>query len=600
VVYSINGGTSSFSQTQGGWASMATKGYSLEFGGGMINNQVGLGGVLRHPVGNSVYSVGDTVQTFYLPTDLFANGRSVFMTGIGQDMTTKDGKQDYHWYAGGVSSFFQSQFFTGAQPEQLAGIASFNATAGKSNNLKVTEQLLMSSHSTLLMGMQWNSPKNNSRWITTLSFSGGLASMRQPYGAVSAILKRRTFDLRAEYVTYKKTIPLLDLPVLQYGEPLKENVAAEYRPYRFLEFRASRRNLLSFPSAMVSAGQSGNINTTDMATTTLQFVKTSLSGTYYDSRYMGQKSRGESFAAGRSITRYAQLGANYSVSHNSVTSAQKLATVYVTERITPQWNLTETYVHTNFNSYMAVGGSYFSNRFSAAVHYNTTYVPTNIQRPYQPNYSFDGTLKITSRLGIGASKSIDQYGKGYYGVTASFRSYHSDWAGNSAPIHIGDFAVRGQVMTSDGEPVTGLAVQIDKAVVYTDMDGAFELREHKKRAHRIQIDSSLSATMQNYEVVSGPKSVESVDDAAPGITIVVKPIYGRNAEQLYEEHRQNQSRMPSRSPQPSASPTPTATAPSTAAPATAPAASSSPAPSSTVTPTASAPSSPSSTPTAMY
>jgi len=540
VVYSLNGGTSTFSQSQGGWATLMSRGYDMEFGGGTMLGRYGFGGLLRHPVRNTTYSVGDTMRTVYLPTDLFMGGRTVFMTGLGVDSRLRGGRTDLHFYGGGVSDFMQNEFFTGARPQQIAAMMMFNGKTGESRNWKYTTQLLLSKHTTLLQGMQWSYHGNNSRKNVTLAVSGGLADMHNRYGAGSADMRWKNFNLRAEYVAYgKRNTPLLNLHVLQYGEPVKENAYINYRPFRFLMLQGSRRNLLVFPSEGVSSGQTGDINTTDMVGATLVLLKMSISGTYVDSHYKAMSSHGESFGIGRSITRYAMLGGSISRSYSRSYPTQRVATAYLSERIMRQLNLRQTYVRTNTQSYMSFGGDYYNDRFSAGVYYNTTYVPTNIERPFQPNYSFTASGRLTHRINVSASKSIDPYGKGYYMVSAGYSSYSTEWAGNQPTIHVGDFVVRGQVITSNDEPVPGIAVQIDKAMVYTDMNGNFELREKEKRRHHIEVILSLSATDMVYEVVSAPSTAVSVEGDDPGITIVVRSTNKfRGAAELYKEHQQ--------------------------------------------------------------
>jgi hypothetical protein len=232
------------------------------------------------------------------------------------------------------------------------------------------------------------------------------------------------------------------------------------------------------------------------------------------------------------------VGGSYGVSSSTTGIRQNLGTVYVMERITPQWNLRQTYVHTSYSSFMTYGGEYFSNRFSAGVYYNTTYIPTNLSRPYQPNYSFNGTLRLTNRISLNGSKSIDPYGKGYYIASATLSSYSTGWAGNHAAIHIGEYVVRGQVMTTDNKPVEGIAILIDKALVSTDIDGYFELREHNRKSHRLTVDLRQSATQMNYEVISAPSRIESSAEGGPVITIVVKPTAGRGGAQVFIEHEQ--------------------------------------------------------------
>ncbi|MCL2659743.1 MAG: hypothetical protein FWD64_04405 [Acidobacteriaceae bacterium] len=540
----------------------------MEFGGGTLIGKFTAGGIVRHPVGSTVYSLGDSLLNFRLPTDLFMGGRSVYMTGFGIDTQLRDERTDLHFYGGGISNFSQSQFFTGAVPQQMAAMLTFHGITGENRNWKYTTHLLLANRSTFVEGVQWKYHGNNSRNYATLSAVGGLGEMRHPYGALSADLRRRTLNVRGEYVWYgKQNTPLLNLPTLQYGEPVKENIYANYRPFRFLMLMGSRRNLLVFPSMTVNPEQTGYINTTNMGGITFLLLKANLSISYFDSRYKGMKSYGESASVGRQVTRYVSMGGSYSIDHSSTGSKQEIGTAYVLERITPQLHLRQTYVHTGFNSYMTYGGDYFNNRFSAGVYYNTTYIPTNIGRPYQPNYSFSGSARITRRISVNASKSIDPYGKGYYMASANYSSYSTDWAGAPPPIRIDDFSVRGHVVTPDSRPVAGLAILIDKALLITDMSGYFELREHKQRTHNISIDNSQSGTMSNYEIISAPSHVESVYGDDPGITIVVKRTNARGASQLFIEHQQvtGQAQNSRPSPAPAATPSTSSRVPTPAA-----------------------------------
>ncbi|MCL2660063.1 MAG: hypothetical protein FWD64_06040 [Acidobacteriaceae bacterium] len=538
IVYTVDGGASTFSQTNGAWIAMQAKNFSLALGGGTIFNRFNFGGIARRTVRNTILSLGDSDQTIYMPTDIFMGGRSIFITGLGVDSARSDARTDLHLYVGGVSDNLQSQFFIGAQPKQAVGLFTFHGVTGEKKNWRYTTYLLASRQSTLLQSMEWSFKRNNSLNNVTLAASGGLAAMHYRYGAVSARARWHGLNFRAEYVSYPRiATPLLNVPDMQYGEAIKENVQFNYYPFRFLKIHGSRQNMLVFPNRYVNAGQLGNINTTDVGGITFFLLKTSLSGTYYDSQYMGYKSHGESVSIGRSVTRYMSMGANYSISHSAQFPTQRLGTVFLTERIRPQLNLKQTYVHTGQSSFMTFGGSYFTNRFSAGVNYNTTYVPTSIARPFQPNYSFNGSVKIIRRLSAGFSKSIDPYGTGYYMWSVGYSSYTSDFAGDRPAVNLGDFAVRGHVTTSDNQPVPGIAIMIDKEVVYSDLSGNFEVWEKKRRRHQFTVVPSLSTNVASYQVVSAPSTVESVQGNDSGITIVVKEISPQHgAAELYKEH----------------------------------------------------------------
>jgi len=79
---------------------------------------------------------------------------------------------------------------------------------------------------------------------------------------------------------------------------------------------------------------------------------------------------------------------------------------------------------------------------------------------------------------------------------------------------------------------------IDKALVTTDRNGYFELRENHKRNHRITVDIGQSTTQLNYEIISAPSHIESREDSSPGVTVVVKPTNTRGATQMFNEHQQ--------------------------------------------------------------
>ncbi|MCL2659552.1 MAG: carboxypeptidase-like regulatory domain-containing protein [Acidobacteriaceae bacterium] len=518
-VYEISGGDSTIFQSQGATFSMRARKYGVTLGAGRVFGEYGGGGEFQYfKNSRTTYSLGDTNMTFVLPTDIFMGGRMIYMTGAGAETT----KENLHATVfGGMSSdYFVSPLFTGAQPNKPAVAAILEETAGKHQQLRLTQMALFSSHTSLMEGAEWNPDPG-----VSLGISGGLSNlMHNPYGAVSARIKRYKLDFRGQYVWYKGNTGLLNVATYQYPEPVRENVEAHYRVSRYLSLTGGRSNYLNFPSTGVAAGQTGSIGTSSHAGVILQVMKFGLSANAYQTAYLQRKNFGESFSVSRVINKWVNAGATYSQSTSHGYAMQRTETYFVTERIGPQFYVTQTLTNTNGRRMMNFGGQYFSNRFGADVQYVQTYIPTNTAHPFQSGYAVTGWANVY-RFRFAYTQNIDPYGKQTYTVQGSWLSYGQpqDIFGPGS-IHVGDFAVRGQVVDENGTPVEGMALLIDKKPVYTDADGKFEIRENKRSRHSITVTPAMATTINAYDVRTAPSSIESVSGDNPGVTIVVRKL----------------------------------------------------------------------------
>jgi hypothetical protein len=93
----------------------------------------------------------------------------------------------------------------------------------------------------------------------------------------------------------------------------------------------------------------------------------------------------------------------------------------------------------------------------------------------------------------------------------------------SAPL--GANLVSGNVVDTEGRPVSGAALKIDQVLVYTNDDGHFELRERKQHTHQLKVMTDEFIAQFAYRVVSAPDTIRSTSASNdPGAVVVVERI----------------------------------------------------------------------------
>ena len=520
-VYAIGGGASTLYNTQGGSVSYAQGAYTMDFGAGLMDGQFGAGGAIeRHfPWGAAI--LGNSTMSFHLPTDLFAGGRSVYMTGVGLNVISED--RQAQLFVGAASNYFLSPLFDGAVPQKGAAIGVLHGKL--SDHWSFTDNVLLTSKATWMEGFEWAPSRQ-----TALAASAGLAEIgansANRYGAVSARLNRRVFDLRAEYVAYGKTTQLYDISTIQNSEPIKDNFDFTFHPSYKHNFALSlgRQNIVVFPDQTVIGNEQGNISTVNTLSAGYTLAKTNLAAAFFDSKYLGREGTGESFSVARNITQLIAVQGSYSTSHSHGYGTQKVYSAGIAENITPQWSFQETVNDMDGHVEATGGGSYYNNRFSIRVQDSLNYIATNTQKPFQSSYLFSGSVNFLSKLKASFSTNIDAFGHRYYTVGGNYLSYGQQMFGGPPARDVGDYLVHGHVIGTDQKPVEGIALLIDKKLLFTDSDGYFEVRESKRRTHTFNVSIEQSTNVFLYEVVSGPQTVVSTadGDSDSGITIVLK------------------------------------------------------------------------------
>jgi hypothetical protein len=102
-----------------------------------------------------------------------------------------------------------------------------------------------------------------------------------------------------------------------------------------------------------------------------------------------------------------------------------------------------------------------------------------------------------------------------------------DAHGSAQHYSIGSSMLHGRVVDSNGQPVEGAALLIDKMAIFTDSEGRFFLREPRPHTHTLQVLTDKFLNGGSYEVKSAPSSVKATKSGSDAeILIIVRRVPG--------------------------------------------------------------------------
>jgi hypothetical protein len=207
----------------------------------------------------------------------------------------------------------------------------------------------------------------------------------------------------------------------------------------------------------------------------------------------------------------------------------------VLETLTPRWNVSEVFNRSQGQNSISFGGGFLSNLATVSADYQTYYVPEHTSQPFEQALIVDVQLHLFAGLTLHGATFVAPTGGLSYTADAEdvfsrqggFHPGNGD--GDVAAGALGSMLLRGQVLDSDGHPIAGAAIMIDRLVVYTNDDGIFYIREHKAHTHQLRVLTTQFLCGGVYRVVSAPATTRSsYAGNTPETVIVVQKINGAN------------------------------------------------------------------------
>ncbi|HTV16638.1 MAG TPA: hypothetical protein VME68_18095 [Acidobacteriaceae bacterium] len=513
-VFEVNGGTSSLYDAQGATITARGPSFDASLGAGVVDGKLVGGANLTRKIGNATYVAGSDYIHFNLPTDIFDS--SAYLVALGAGVTTKMAGTDVFAFAGATSSDFNSPFVDGVRAESPSGILFLRRRIA--SQLQVSSNMVFSGQVTAIQSVQWQ-PADK----THLAVSAGVGA-NQPYAAGSFDFLRSWIDLKAAYIDAGSQFQRVAVNAPLFSEPDRENAVVTVHPTKFLSVSGGRQNFLS-PVSNSNATVRAAVNS---VAGNVLIKGTSLSGSLYHSSYLGNWNNATAYTAGRSFFSRVQSTASYLESRPNDAAKSRAFLANFTETLTPRLDVTELVTRSQGQTSVSFGGGFLSNVASISAEYQTYYVPERNNAPFEQALILDLQLHVIHGLALHGSTFVAPDGSLRYTADEQMVMVRQGFqsAGNGEPTlaqgAIGSSVIRGTVVDSDGHPVAGAAIMIDKLLVYTSDDGSFFVREHKPRTHVLKVMPAQFLDGASWQVITAPGEIRSsVDGGDPQTRIVV-------------------------------------------------------------------------------
>ncbi len=550
----VNGGASSLYQTQGGSILLHGSAYQSEVGAGLVSGRLVGGGRFAYRDKNNLYSAGVEEVRFDLPTDLFNSDHRLL--GVGMDMKSVHPGTALELFAGGTSQRFDTPLFTGVRVDQPA--AALILQHSFSPSVLSTTHLLLGNPSTALQAVQWT-PR---RWLR-LAATGGFGGTSH-YEAVSADLKRPLVDLKAAYIDAPPAFHRLGSNPGISPEPIHENLLLTVRSSArnpIFTFTGGRQNFLTpastagKPNGTVPASLISTSNQISASTSLRTFA---LTGTVITSAYNGDSNLAfvlsasaapnqrlrvqtsyfqsrllrESFTARTQTPVQTQVQTQVQAStHTRALQTQTgvpatdIVVTSLEETLTHRYGLNQTVTFSNGQTSIGYGGSIFSNLISLSADYETFYIPTRPEDPFQQTLVLDLQINLFGRLTLHGGTFVSPAGKLLYTANAHAIQSRSPAAGPAGEHNrFGLYIVQGRVVDSKGDPLPGAAIAVGANLLYTDSLGEFFFRDKRPQSYTLRVLGDQFLDGHTYGVVSQPVIVPSIKAEDQHLLIVVKRV----------------------------------------------------------------------------
>jgi hypothetical protein len=516
-VFQVNGGSSSLYDAQGGTLTAQGPSFDASIGAGAIDGKLVGGAKLTKVRGQSTYVLGSDYVHFQLPTDIF--DASHYLIAMGAGVTTRARNTDIFAFAGATSSDFDSPLFEGVRAEDPAGILFLKRQVAP--GLQASSKMVFSRQTTAIESLEWE-PREKLR----VAASGGVGA-NQPYGAASLDFLRPWIDIKAAYIEAGNNFHRVAVETPLLSEPDRENIEVTVRPSKYVSISGGRNNYLS---PLDNHSQTNVRSSVNQVSGSVQIQGAALSASLFDSQYLGNSNTATAYTATRSFYSRTRVAASYLESRPSNGSRTRTFLTNVTETLTPRLDVSEFVTRSAGQTSVSFGGGWLSNLISINSSYQTYYVPQRNSSPFEQALIVDVNLHVFRGLSLHGASFVAPDGSLKYtadsqAVMARQGSFPAGDNGYSlAQSRLGKNVIRGTVVDSNGRPVAGAAVMIDKVLLYTNDDGTFFVRERKPHVHALKVMTDQFLGAGAYSVVSAPASVRSsaAGDASPIQVVVAK------------------------------------------------------------------------------
>ena len=491
-VFELQGGGSSLYQGYGGALNVWGEGFEGNVGLGYLDG-LRFSVFLKQLIGRDTLRIGNDAIPVRFATDVFGSSQSILAQGVGLRRGTK--RSFISAFVGASASATPAPFVNALRMDKAIGV--IQAERALSPAVRLTTHALFSSRQTVLQGIRWESSSGLEAGAT-----GGIGGS-EPYGAVSAAMKREKLDVRASYVSMGERFRRTGVPSPAQSESDRENVLITVRPGEGFAFGVGRQHFRQ-DSTLPGLPDRATLN---QIFGSARLLGTNLGAGIFDSRTTGAQSVSSYMTASRDVSRWLQTDLYLLRIWSPAPARSTTPVVRLREFITPRVSLLQVITRMNERTSVSFGGAFMSGLTSLGIDYHV------VHTPYRPTQPFVQTVALNVRLPLGdyrlnAASFVTADGRVNYTGSASTFFYAGDILSGARPVEIKfeRFIVEGTVVDESGTPVDGAAIEIGGALVFTDSRGRFFVRRPTSRdvSVRVVLDEFLATG--RFEVVSVPAS----------------------------------------------------------------------------------------------
>ena len=255
----------------------------------------------------------------------------------------------------------------------------------------------------------------------------------------------------------------------------------------------------------------------------LAFGTAYISGSLYESKYQGLVDHAGTVSVQRPVTRRVHVISSWMASRPKESTAINSLLTTLSENLSPRFSLNQSVSVSKGTTNCLYGGSIESDAISLSASYESFYVPTLPQKPFENALLLDINVHLFGRARVHAQTFVGPTGRLLY-TTDAYAVASRDAPDHSSvaqPRSLGNSELRGQVVDESAIPVEGAALMIDQNQIYTDSEGRFFLREHKPQAHKLTVSVDQFLGGGDWSVVAAPSVIRSSDNDTDAETLVI-------------------------------------------------------------------------------
>ena len=509
-VVQVQAGSSSLFSAHGGSLELRSARTSTTIGAGLLGDRLTFGLLTRRATRVGIWSIGDDVVDFQLPSDVFGGSRYMPVRGAG--LTLARGRTRIRVFGGTTSDTLGAPFFRGASTGAPAGMILVERLI--TSRVGVFTKTALSTQQTSIQGISWKPSRG-----VAVGLSGGVGSNR-PYLAVGSVIDTRHLLVSAAFIDQRPGFRRLVAEGPTTAELDRGNLSATVRPTSWWSGTVARQTILEDSSATAARTR------VDQVGSSLNVAGVRLGSSAFQSSGSRGTTRALSASIGRRLWGAFDATAEYFTSTSAHERASSSVVARLQEDVHPRLNLTQVVTRTGGQNTFNIGGEFISNPVRVSVTHQTLYAPLKPGNPFVHMVGIDLRLRLVDAVGLQGGTYLTPDGSVRYTVSAMLTHARADAAvPRDGRSRLERFVVRGRVQDAEGIPLPGAVIRIGDDVLITDASGRFLSRTARRRPLQIDVMLDEFVAPGRFRVVSAPSSVTpDVDGHSPETIIVVDRI----------------------------------------------------------------------------